>query len=140
MRLSVSISTIFSLFGVQTTFALLFRRRVARGVRWVRTYPPPPGAENVRLERAEDELTKTKNAKDEYFLLICQRTQLFTVKKTYPKLLITYNCVHDFTYNCDLISANHTVDERLVKEKPVISNAITNTLAIYYILYTKLPY
>ena len=39
-----------------------------------------------------------------------------------------------------LISANHTVDERLVEEKSVISNAITNTLAIYYILYTKLPY
>ena len=29
--------------------------------------PPPAGDENVRLERAEDELTKTKNAIDEYF-------------------------------------------------------------------------
>ena len=38
-----------------------------------------PRAEKVRLERAKDELTKRKNAKDESFLLICQRTQLFIV-------------------------------------------------------------
>ena len=59
-------------------------RRVGRGVRWVRTHPPR--AEKVRLERSKDELT---NAKDESFLLICQRTQLFTLYKTYPRLLIT---------------------------------------------------
>ena len=41
--------------------------------------PPPPWAEKVHLERAKDELTKRKNAKNESFLLICQRTQLFTV-------------------------------------------------------------
>ena len=37
---------------------------------------PAPRAEKVRLERSKDELA---NAKDESFLLICQRTQLFTV-------------------------------------------------------------
>ena len=39
----------------------------------------PPRAEKVRLEGSKDELTKKKNAEDESFLLICQRTQLFTV-------------------------------------------------------------
>ena len=38
-----------------------------------------PRAEKVRLEGSKDEFTKKKNAKDEFFLLICQRTQLFTV-------------------------------------------------------------
>ena len=51
--------------------------------------PPPPRAEKVRLEGSKDELTKKKNAKDEAFLLIYQSTQLFTVQKTYPRLLIT---------------------------------------------------
>ena len=56
-------------------------RRVGRGgVRWVRTHPPR--AEKVRLKRAKDELRKRKNANDESFLIICQRTQLI------------YNCVH----------------------------------------------
>ena len=41
--------------------------------------PPPPRAEKVRLEGSKDELTKKRNTKDESFLLICQRTQLFTV-------------------------------------------------------------
>ena len=48
----------------------------------MRTPPPPPRAEKVRLEGSKDELTKKKeNAKDESFLLICQRTQVFTVWK-----------------------------------------------------------
>ena len=65
---------------------------LAGGVRWARTHPPPPPrAEKVRLKRVKDE---EKNAKDEYFLLIRQRTQLFTVYKTYSRLFITYSCVH----------------------------------------------
>ena len=65
-------------------------RRVGRGGAMGANAPPPPTrAEKVRLEGSKDELTKKKNAKDESFLLICQRTQLFTVKKTYPRLLIT---------------------------------------------------
>ena len=40
---------------------------------------PPPRAEKVRLERSKDEHYEKKNAKDESFLLICQRTQLLTV-------------------------------------------------------------
>ena len=39
----------------------------------------PSPAEKVRLERAKDKLTRKKNAKDESFLAIYQRTQLFTV-------------------------------------------------------------
>ena len=31
--------------------------------------PPPPRAEKVRLVRAEDEITKRKNAKDEYLYI-----------------------------------------------------------------------
>ena len=31
------------------------------------------------LRRAKDDLTKKRNAKDESFLLICQRTWLFTM-------------------------------------------------------------
>ena len=38
--------------------------------------PPPPRAEKVRLDRAIDE---KKDAKDESFLLIFQRTLLFIV-------------------------------------------------------------
>ena len=47
----------------------LVYRRVDRG-------SASPRAEKVHLERSKDELT---NAKDESFLLICQRTQLFAV-------------------------------------------------------------
>ena len=47
--------------------------------------------EKVRLKRVKDE---EKNAKDESSFLICQRTPLFSVYKTYSRLLITYNCVH----------------------------------------------
>ena len=50
-------------------------RRVGRG----RGGGGGGGAMEVRLEGSKDELTKIKNAKDESFFLICQRTQLFTV-------------------------------------------------------------
>ena len=42
-----------------------------QGEQLVQTPPPP---EKVHLERAKDELKKNRNAKDEFFLLICQRT------------------------------------------------------------------
>ena len=55
------------------------------GVRWVRTHSPPPPPPTGR----KGPPGKIQNAKDESFLLICQRTQLFTVYKTYTRLLIT---------------------------------------------------
>ena len=59
--------------GRSKTFLCSFRR-VGRG--GANAPPPPPRAEKVRLERAIDE---KKDAKDESFLLIFQRTLLFTV-------------------------------------------------------------
>ena len=58
---------------VETEFPLQARRQ---GGMMGANAPPPQRGEKVRLERSKDELT---NAKDESFLLICQRTQLFTV-------------------------------------------------------------
>ena len=49
-------------------------RRVGRGVRWVRTHPPPTGRKRSAWKDPKMNLQKKRTPKDESFLLICQRT------------------------------------------------------------------